>query len=327
VRAFWVRWEAVSDLFDSDSDDRHFTVDAVDGEISFGDGARGRIPPRGTNNVRASYQTGGGAAGNVPAGAVSALKSGLPFVEAVTNPAPGAGGADTESTESVLQRAPQTLRSRGRAVVPADYERLAAEASRRIVRTRCVPAMNQAGDRETGYVTVLVVPQESGERPVPTVGLIDRVESHLAEHAPASVVAGGRLVVRGPSYVSVGVEADVVAGDVGSLNAVEEALVGAVEDFLHPLSGRGGEGWGFGELPTRSDVFALLEAVEGVDHVDSLFLTFTPSEVATVEDGDPGPVAPEIVTIGEGDARPDAPEDALVADGDHDLTVSLGGDA
>lgn len=310
VRAVWVRWTVVPDLLDSGGDQRHCVIDATNGVLRFGDDTHGRIPPRGTDNVRVSYLTGGGAAGNVPAGAVGKLKSSLPFVDAVTNPAPGAGGADRESTADVGDRAPQALADRGRAVMAADYERLAADASRRIARARCLPGMNQGGDHEQGYVTVLVVPDDRTETPVPSLGLLDRVERSLGETAPASVVGNDRLVVRGPSYVDVGIDAEVVTGDVGSLQAVERRLLATIDEFLHPLSGRDGAGWAFGALPTRSDVFALLESVEGVHHVASLFLTF---------------IGTETVTVGEGGRQPEASPDALVRADEHDVTVVPGG--
>jgi hypothetical protein len=195
--------------------------------------------------------------------------------------------------------------------MPADYERIAADASRRVARAECIPAMDGDGDYAPGYVTVLVVPQEHGETPIPSLGLLDRVETVLGDHAPVSVIAAERLIVRGPSYVDVGLDADVVAGDVGSLNALEERIRDSLGAFLHPLSGGDGGGWDFGELPSRSDCFARLEGVEGVDHVESLFLRIEGTE--TLE-------------IGEGDPQPAVAADALVREGTHDLTVELGGE-
>ena len=50
--------------------------------------------------------------------------------------------------------------------------------------------------------------------------------------------------------------------------------------FLHPLTGGlDGDGWDFGRAPHRSDLFALIAAVAGVDHVRYL-------RVAEVEDRD-----------------------------------------
>src|SRR5262249_26653177 len=78
----WVTWNEVENFADSDADSRDFTLDRSTGEVSFGDGRRGRIPPSGANNIRLhEYATGGGRLGNQPAKAIAQLRSALPAVE------------------------------------------------------------------------------------------------------------------------------------------------------------------------------------------------------------------------------------------------------
>jgi hypothetical protein len=46
---------------------------------------------------------------------------------------------------------------------------------------------------------------------------------------------------------------------------------------LHPLTGGpDGSGWDFGRRPQRSDLFALLESIGGVDHVHHLAIDLEP---------------------------------------------------
>lgn len=324
--AFWVTWTRVENFVDSGPDDRHYTLASASGCVAFGDGVRGAIPPRGTDNVRVDYRSGGGAAGNVAAGAIGDLESSLAFVDEVRNPEPSEGGADVEPTAAVLDRAPRELRDRNRAVTPADYERVATAASRRLARARCIPGMDAAGDRTPGWVTVLVVPSSDRPKPVPSVELRQRVESYLRSRAPATLAPGGgrtgeevtgggrplpELVVRGPTYVTVSVEATVVAGETGSVSVVEDAVGRELDAFLHPLSGSSdGEGWDFGELPCVSDLYALLESLEGVDHAADLSLTFA--------------AAGSEVTVAEDEETPRVARDVLVYSGAHDVTVRGG---
>lgn len=307
-RAFWVRWREVPDLHGSSSGDRHYTLDRTTGRIEFGDGTRGRIPPRGRDNVRVSYRTGGGTAGNVDRGAIADLKGTIPNVESVTNPLPADGGADEETREGVLRRAPEELRDRGRAVAAEDFERIARDASRELARVRCVPAMDRAGERTPGYVTLVVVPSSSRPKPVPSATLREEIRSAVADRAPATLVADPeRFVVRGPSYVSVDVEAELsVTG--GSISAVEEAATDAVASFLHPLAGgHAGDGWSFGDGPCHSDLFALLEGLDRVDHVAELTLHVRGSE--------------STVTVREGEEAPRLSADALVHSGTHEIAA------
>jgi hypothetical protein len=95
--------------------------------VIFGDGAFGAIPANGSQIV-ATYRTGGGTAGNTPAGTVQTIVGApqLALLGAqVTNSEAATGGADRESIEHAIQHAPAVFRSLKRAVTAADYEALA----------------------------------------------------------------------------------------------------------------------------------------------------------------------------------------------------------
>ncbi len=316
LQSFWVAWSRVADFLDSGEDERHYTVDRVAGRIEFGDGVVGRIPPRGENNVRIDYRTGGGTDGNVEPGTVAGLKSSLQFVDGVSNPAPGTGGADAESTDRVLMRAPRELRDRGRAVTEADFERIALDAARRLARVNCIPELNRDGESEPGWVTLVIVPNAPRTKPVPATRLKAQVETAVSERAPATLIAADRLVVRGPSYVGVSVETTVTAAESGSVATLEEAVNEAVTSFLHPLSGgpidRDESGWPFGELPTISDLYALIEDVDGVDYVERLAIRYDAERRSE-----------STATVTEGEEPPSVSPDALVHSGTHDVTVRL----
>jgi len=313
LRNFWVQWHEIEDFLGSDEDDRHYTLDRPTGRLSFGDGNRGMIPPRGRDNIRASYTTGGGTDGNVGKHAVTGLKRSIPFVEAVTNPEPAAGGANEESMDGVRRRAPKQLRDRRRSVLPADFERIATDAAGELARAKCISGMDDAGDRAPGWVTVLIVPNTREGRPVPSAELKRRVRGAIRDRAPASIVDSdrSRLVVRGPSYVDISVEAKLEATPVESLSSLETSVEATISSFLHPLfGGPDGDGWSFGTPPYLSDLYALLEGIDNVDHVGGLSTTFEGDE--------------DRVNVTEGDPVPKIAPDTLVFGGTHDITVTGG---
>lgn len=309
VRAVRVEWTRVPDLLASGPEDRHYVLDGVTGELRFGDGTRGRVPPRGRDGIRADYTTGGGAAGNVPAGAVEGLKSSVPYVDGVSNPVPADGGSEAESTASVLERAPRELRDRGRAVTAVDVERVASGASRRLARVRCLAGLDADGETRTGWVTLLLVPDGSEAKPLPSATLRETVGDAVRAALPASVVATDRLVVRGPSYVTVGVETRVAGDGSRTVSELETAVTAALAAFLHPLTGGpSGEGWAFGDLPGPGDLFARLEDVDGVDHVADLSVRFEGAGAT--------------VTVGEGESPPRVAADVLVTGGAHEVDAT-----
>ncbi len=65
----WVTWREAPDFYASDSRSRHYALDHITGELSFGDGVNGMVPPAGSANIRlALYKTGGGVLGQQTGG-------------------------------------------------------------------------------------------------------------------------------------------------------------------------------------------------------------------------------------------------------------------
>jgi Baseplate J-like protein len=288
-----VRWHEVPDFYGSGPRSRHYTLDRQTGEVRFGDGLQGLIPPPGRNNVRmAVYLSGGGLAGNRPAGNLTQLRGTVPYVDSVFQLEPAAGGAAAESPSALVLRGPRTLRHRDRAVAPADFEDLAVQASTEVARARCIAA---TGGHDAGQVGLIVVPRSGAAKPVPSLELLGRVESYLQ----ARVSPALDLWVVGPDWLEVTVDAEVAPSALEAATDVQTAVLERLSTFLHPLTGGvDGEGWAFGRKPYRSDLFALIESTPGVDHVLRLQVT----EVAR-----------------EGGARP---ERFLVYSGEHQITLT-----
>jgi predicted phage baseplate assembly protein len=271
--AVWVRWSETADFLGSGPEDRHYTVDRQTGEIRFGDGRHGRIPPRNGNNIRLRrYQVGGGSRGNKPANTITQLRSAVPYVEAATNLVAASGGFDREDMPSVYGRGARLLRHRGRAVTAEDYEDLALLASPEVARARCVPMRDLAADPDAhrsvlGIVSLIVVSRSDAKKPLSSVPLLDRVRQYVDERRDPAA----NLIVLGPEYVQVSVETELVPEVIEESAAVRDAVTQRIDAFLHPLSGGpGNRGWDFGVLPHRSDLYGVCASVPGVHHVSSL---------------------------------------------------------
>jgi predicted phage baseplate assembly protein len=281
----WVRWHEVPDFYGSGARDRHYVVNHLTGEVRFGDGLNGMIPPRGAGNLRMEfYQTGGGWTGNRPTGSITEMKTTVPYIDSVINKEPAAGGADAESRDSLISRGPRTIRHRDRAVTAQDYEDLAMMASSGVSRVKCVPLQDLAvgvdlKQLKPGVVSLIVVPYSTDAKPYPDLELLDTVRSYLERRRAAE----GRLVIVGPEYIGVTVRAEVVPERAASVSRLEASVVEALSRFLHPLTGGSeGAGWNFGRKPHTSDIHAVIESVAGVDYVRQLRLSGT-TEVNGVE--------------------------------------------
>ncbi|GAA4609835.1 hypothetical protein BJY16_007531 [Actinoplanes octamycinicus] len=256
-------WVGVGDFYESGPSDRHYVLDRASGTVTFGDGRRGLIPPPGRGNVRAvRYQVGGGARGNRAAGTIVQLKTAVPYVDSVTNVEPARGGAPAETAAAARERGPRTLRHRDRAVAVSDFEDLARQASSDVARVAAIAA-------GPGSVTVIVVPRDPVPQPVPDLELLGRVDEHLR----ARMTPTATLTVAGPDWLRTRVDAEVVPSAEAGADLVAGVLA-RLAAFLHPVTGGpDGAGWDFGRRPHRSELYAVIEEVPGVDHVSALSVT------------------------------------------------------
>ncbi|BAZ08753.1 hypothetical protein NIES4071_05590 [Calothrix sp. NIES-4071] len=276
----WVRWHQVPDFYGSKPRDRHYVLEPISGEIRFGDGLNGMIPPVGINNLRINkYRTGGGTIGNRASNTIVQLKTTIPYIDRVTNPEAAAGGADAETIDSVTQRAPRTVRHGGRAVTYEDFEDLAMLATPEVARAKCIPLLNLQANpldiqnpqypKAPGEVSIIIVPRSRDIQPLPSLELINRVQDYLEKYA----IATANICVVGPLYVEVKVTVDIVPTSIEKASTVEQAIYQTLTRFLHPLTGGlDGNGWAFGRHPHKSDFYALLEAVPGVDYIANLLV-------------------------------------------------------
>lgn len=276
----WQEWTEVADFSASGPDDRHYTVDAVHGEVTFGPAVRevdgrfrqyGGVPPKGSFVRMRQYTVGGGRAGNVAKGAIRSLLSSIPFIAGVSNRAAAQGGVDAEDIESAKARGPIVLRTRTRAVTAEDFEQLTREAAPEVARVRCIPA---GGQVDPGAVKVLVVPAAPTVRGrirfedlVPTPETLEKIRVRLDD----ARLIGTRVLIEPPLYQGVTVVARLQARPRQSATRIREEALERLDCYLNPITGGpNGGGWPWGRPVQAGEIFAVLQSVRGVELVEDV---------------------------------------------------------
>jgi len=280
-------WEAVDSFAASGSDDRDFVLDASTGRIRFGDEVQGAIPEPGRRVVATSYDHGGGTVGNVSASADWRVRDDE-FDDVEVEWRGGSGGRDAETIDEARHRLERDRATPYRTVTAADYRYVATHTpGLRFGRATAVVEEATGGEEAAGTapsttdasadrdcephkrVRVVVVPHSTRDRPEPTEGFLEAVRCHVEEHR----LLTDRVTVEPPSYVGIGVRAgvEVASGYAESdrVTAVEDAL----DAFLDPLEGYDGDGWPFGRPVYRSELYEVVDGVEGVDCVTDVRLS------------------------------------------------------
>lgn len=265
----WTTWEEVDSFAASTVEDRHFMVDLDAGAVSFG---RARVPQIGERIRVLSFRYGGGAAGNVAAGAVNAL-SGVNGVK-VSNPLPAAGGGDHVDLAEAMDAIPAEVHRRDRAVIPDDFRDLAQQVPG-VTRAEPLPLLHPDTPdiAAAGVVSVVVFPEEDLRNPgapLPELGLLRRVARYL----DARRLVTTELYVIPPEYVKVALSVGVQVRDGYQVDAVRRWVELILRQYLAPLPpyGPDGKGWPLGRAIRRAELEAVAVQVEGVEFLEDLLL-------------------------------------------------------
>jgi predicted phage baseplate assembly protein len=291
-------WKLVPDFLSSGPDDKAYTLDPATGEIQFGDGNNGRIPVDGSEVLAVVYQAGGGAAGNVAAGALTTLLSPVAGIDSVTNEQSAVGGRDQQDLEDLKRQAPAELRRRNRAVTAEDFATLAGEAGS-VARATAIALAHpdHPGVEVAGAVTVVIVPDADEVPPIPSDSLIHQVCQYFQQYRLITT----ELFVKGPAYTQVKVHAAVSAHSYAAFDVVSKGVQDAINHYLAPLTrdtpsaapvppatstatvqaGTPVEtppaevigGWDFGRDLHPTNLYSVILGVPDVVSVDSLALT------------------------------------------------------
>ncbi len=280
----WRDWIRVDDFDASGPVDQHFVLDEEKGEIFFGNGLNGAIPPMPSDseikNIRlVSFQTGGGSSGNIPQYSINETISLTGYNNTVlkaTNYFMAAGGEDKETSEEAKFRLRKELKAGYRAVTSQDYERLALAAPGvKVARAKAVPlfcseAKNYPQEIQPGVVTIVVVPDSGKAKSIPGTAFLQNVHNYLCSHRLITT----KICLIPPLYIEVGVTAQVIIKSGYSQSNLELKIKEELDRFLHPLTGgMDGKGWPFGRSIYQSEIYQAIVNLPGVDYVNEIVLS------------------------------------------------------
>lgn len=268
----WETWFEVNDFTYSDPDDHHYHLDTREGKITFGNGLNGRIPPE-QRKIRAKlYKTSQGPKGNI----TKEQKFRIAKYRTITgeNRKEATGGKLAESINHAKGRAKKDFRTHYRAITSEDYEQLACSTpGLRVCRAKAITNYHPDYPCITipGNVTVVTVPytREGNFPPVPGNGFMRTVLAHLENHRLITT----DIHIIEPEYVKISVQCTVHVMKRYSSGEVTKRINTKLKHFLHPLTGGPDEqGWPFGRSVFPSEIYEIIDDVEGVDYATDVLL-------------------------------------------------------
>lgn len=236
------------------------------GEITFGDGRQGKVPPQGDGNIRVEYSFGGGSGGNVPTGAITSFMGSVPRISTLRNLTPMSGGTDEMDTEKLERLGNRQIRHRGRAVGASDFEDLVSQNFQQALAVKCFAGRDEDGTEAPGHVTVVVMcGDEGGERAA--ANLCDSIYNFLEPRADCTMTAAGRLSVRASTVITVNATVMVEMTDLDQAAATQQAIVEKIGVLINKT-------WRGREIGEQINISEVYQAVKGVSNVGSISQVF-----------------------------------------------------
>jgi hypothetical protein len=286
LEAIWVNWTEAESFALSDSEDRHYVVDRINGTVTFSDGRNGKIPSSGANEtILVEYSCGGGVGGNVDPGKIQTMDRSIGFINMVTNHEITTGGCDQETVTESLQRNAAAIKHGYRAVTTGDYEALALEATRNIMRAKCIANCNSNGEKEYGSITLVILQKDfiGGRKFFDSVKA--QVINYIEPKMSNNLIELGRFHVVEPRLLEINVYANAVVKEFDQVFDVKNKVLERIKEFIDPISGNfDHKGWEIGTLPNSTQILNALKEIKEILFVRSVRLAgFIRAEAGMVE--------------------------------------------
>lgn len=258
----WVLWKRVDSLSGREGE-RVFLLSSQ-GEIQFGNGSSGRIPPAERDGIRAFTYQAGGLEVQSPTRSPLKPKDQIPGFEIAFTPKDIAGGSAPIGNDGLLRRMPQVLRHQNKALSLTDIEHVARDVDADIVHCSALqPAL------PGGKIRLFVLAKGEGRQPV--YGKAKRMALASAIAARSSDAYSSEcLNVQSVRFVECALSAVLVAKPGHELD-VNAAARSRLFNLFDPVTGGPkGEGWRPARAPVALDVERTLKGMNGLESVASV---------------------------------------------------------
>ena len=262
-------WEAVESLADHLAGEKIFTAE-LDAwgrvRITFGDGVNGLIPRTG-ERISVVYRVGGGVQGNVAPNTLTSMRDialdeqGNNVPVSVTNLNWASGGAEPQSMESIKKQAPLWFATQQRCVTQADYETFAVNFNSpeagRIAKAHAVARVKD-GEANVIRIYVLTYGQDENSVAMPTQALKDKLLEYLNKYKMLT----DWLEIENGFWSKINFSGEVIISEGFNSQDILEKIKSALNNLLNIDTRE------MGKALRISDVYAAIDNIEGVEHVE-----------------------------------------------------------
>lgn len=266
LKKLWIKWKPVPNLICADMLDRVYEIDYSKGEVLFGDGKNGKIPPdQNSESIRIDYSVCNGSKGNVDIGEVKGFISNIDNIMSVTNPSPIMGGVDMETVDNAASRTFSHISGGNRLVSLSDFEDSISFNDRNIYKVKCLSHIDANSKQCIGVTSIAVLPVNYMQGYEKFQGIKNRIWEFIDEKAPVTLSRSSKIRIFEVGYIEISVGLDIVINDFNSYQGVYKGIRTRLEEFLNPVNGNfSRRGWDIGKLPRKEFIYNYIKIVKNI---------------------------------------------------------------
>lgn len=272
LRRLWIKWKPVSTLICTGMYDRVYEVDYSKGEVLFGDGKNGKIPPEQfSESIRINYSVCNGSYGNIQSEMITDFMEAIPGVSGVKNPEPIMGGVDKETIDRAASRMFGQVAGANRLVSLSDFESTIKYNDRNIYKVKCKAHVDQDSNPCLGIISVAVLPRDYMQGYEKFQGIKNRIWKFVDEKASINLVKTSKIRIFEVKYVETVISIDVSIRDFNMYQDVHKGIRRRLQKFLNPITGNfSGKGWNIGEFPRKEFIYNYIKNVPNIKWIKNI---------------------------------------------------------
>jgi hypothetical protein len=269
-----VTWTQVQSFIESYPTSQNYMLEIGNNGVAtivFGDGILGAQLTNGAQ-VQVSYRTGGGSIGNIAANTLTSLGSSAANVTAVNNSIDFSGGTDAPTISQLQSLIPASLSTLERAVTLQDYADIILLNFTGVSQASASTSNVQVGTDVNIYVVPVastVTPITSNPNLLASIGSFLNIHKMVTSQYAILNAVNLPLQIAVTIYVSANASQSVVQSNViAALNAYFAFGTGTISP--------NGTGPTFAQEILLANVYAVIDAVEGIDRFEITELNYQP---------------------------------------------------
>ena len=166
------------------------------------------------------------------------------------------------------------LRNCNRAVTTFDYETLAREVERNILKIKCISNISPDGNKSLGSIVLVVLTEDYNKDQNYFISIKEKIEKYISTKMSENIYQARALHIIQPTYIYYSVKAEISVKSFKNVFEIKSQVENTINEFLDVNTGNfNHKGWDIGVLANSTQILNVIKNIKGISYIKSLIIT------------------------------------------------------